>query len=97
MDDRPAGSHEREFMEQTKQEIFSSAVGIARLRLHQGDVQGASDVLDDACDKAHIKHWDACLADGHSPERITFLLGLRAKTVERNTGLPTVQGDVSVR
>ncbi len=74
---------EQKFMREEKQAIFSTAVGLARLRLQHGDLQGASDVLDDACDEAHVKHFDACIKDGYTAENVERLLGPREQKVKR--------------
>ena len=88
MSEQPLGfqyalTHEDRFLREEKQAILATAVGIARLRLRTGDPQGASDILDKAVDECHRKHFDACVADGHSVESVERFIGPRGEEVER--------------
>lgn len=81
--DEARPSAERRFMVD-RAGAYSAAVGMARLALQQGDPEKAARVLDDAVDKIHRQHFDACVEDGYPPEKVELLLGPRDRDRSRN-------------
>lgn len=63
---------------------LSTAVGMARLALSQGDPARAARRLDECCDELHELHWQACLDDGHDPEAIERFIGPRGEKVRNS-------------
>ena len=55
--------------------IFSSAIGMARLCLRDGDAEGALKVLDSAFAETTRLHREALLTAGYSPSLVKAFLG----------------------
>ena len=72
---------------------MSSAIGLARLALSDGDAAKAARILDDCCDDLHEAHWLACLNDGYAPASIERLLGPRNAKVRRSWLASVSPGD----
>lgn len=69
-----SGNAARDY-DQERYAVLSTAVGIARLKLRDGDAAGALDVLDSAAAETTRLLREFLIADGNDPAKVDGLLG----------------------